>query len=117
MFFRAVRAFTDDDLDLAGQLAARATAALERSELFDVERRSRLLAQQLAQTGSLFSGELEPAAVLDEVVEQAPVVLLQADASSFWLLEGDELVAAAGAGPGAGRPRGLEDAGSRPAGR
>jgi two-component system phosphate regulon sensor histidine kinase PhoR len=100
VLFREQRTFTDDDLDLAGQLAARAKAALERSELFDVERRSRLLAQQLAQTGSLFSGELEPAAVLEEVVEQAPV-LLRADASSIRLLEGDELVAAAAVGAGA----------------
>jgi two-component system, OmpR family, phosphate regulon sensor histidine kinase PhoR len=100
VLFREPRTFTDDDLDLAGQLAERAKAALERSELFDVERRSRLLAQQLAQTGSLFSGELEPAAVLDEVVEQAPA-LLRADASSVRLLEGDELVAAAAVGAGA----------------
>jgi two-component system phosphate regulon sensor histidine kinase PhoR len=99
VLFREQRAFTDDDLDLAGQLAERARAAVERSELFEVERRSRLLAQQLAETGSLFSGELEPGAVLDEVVEQAPV-LLRADGSSIRLLEGEELVAAAAVGPG-----------------
>ncbi len=116
VLFRAPRLFTDDDLDLAGQLAARAKAALERSELFDVERRSRLLAQQLAQTGSLFSGELEPAAVLDEVVEQAPV-LLRADASSIRLLEGDELVTAAAVGPGAQQAQGSRvPADARPGG-
>jgi two-component system, OmpR family, phosphate regulon sensor histidine kinase PhoR len=105
VLFREPRAFTDDDLDLADQLAARAKAALQRSELFEVERRSRLLAQQLADTGNLFSGELEPGAVLDEVVEQAPV-LLRADASSIRLLEGGELVAAATIGAGAAQIQG-----------
>jgi PAS domain S-box-containing protein len=116
VLFRKPRAFTDDDLELAGQLVTRAKAALERSELFDVERRSRLLAQQLAHTGSLFSGELEPAAVLDEVVEQAPV-LLRADASSIRLLEGDELVTAAAVGSGAQEAQGSRvPADVRPAG-
>jgi PAS domain S-box-containing protein len=116
VLFREPRVFSDEDLDLAGQLATRANAALERGELFDLERRSRLLAQQLADTGSLFSGELEPAAVLDEVVEQAPV-LLRADASSIRLLEGDELVTAAAVGPGAQQSQGSRvPAGARPAG-
>ncbi|HKP19440.1 MAG TPA: GAF domain-containing protein [Gaiellaceae bacterium] len=100
VFFRAQRTFVDDDLDLAGQLAAGAKAALARSEVFEVERRSRLLAQQLARTGSLFSGELEPGAVLDEVVEQARV-LLRADASVIRLLEEDALTAVAAVGAGA----------------
>jgi two-component system phosphate regulon sensor histidine kinase PhoR len=116
VLFRKLRPFTDDDLDLAGQLSARAKAALARSELFEVERRSRLLAQQLADTGSLFSGELEPGAVLDEVVDQAPVVL-RADAASIRLLEGDELVVAAAAGPGAAQVQGTRtSADARPAG-
>ena len=105
VLFREPHDFTDDDLDLAGQLAARAKAALARSEIYEVERRTRLLAQQLAQTGVLFSGELEPAAVLDEVVEQAPVVL-RADAASIRLLDGDELVVAAAAGAGASQIEG-----------
>ena len=116
VLFRAARTFTDDDLDLAGQLASRAKAALARSELFEVERRSRLLAQQLADTGALFSGELEPGAVLDEVVEQAPVVL-RADAASVRLLEGDELVVSAAAGAGAAQVQGTRaSADARPAG-
>ena len=53
----------------------------------------------------LFSGELEPAAVLDEVVEQAPVVL-RADAASIRLLDGDELVVASAAGAGASQIEG-----------
>ena len=105
VLFREPHDFTDDDLDLAGQLAARAKAALARSELYEVERRTRLLAQQLAETGVLFSGELEPAAVLDEVVEQAPVVL-RADAASIRLLDGDELVVASAAGAGASQIEG-----------
>jgi len=117
VFFADRRTFADADLDLAGQLADRARAALERSELFEVERRSRLLAQQLADTGSLFSGELEPGAVLDEVVEQAPV-LLQADASSIRVVEGEELVTAAAVGAGSAEVQGSRvSADSSPAGR
>jgi PAS domain S-box-containing protein len=105
VLFKQTHVFTDDDLDLAEQLAVRAKAALARSELFEVERRSRLLAQQLADTGTLFSGELEPAAVLDEVVEQAPIVL-RADAASIRLLDGEELVVASAAGAGASQIEG-----------
>jgi two-component system phosphate regulon sensor histidine kinase PhoR len=117
VFFRDRRTFADADLDLAGQLAARSKEALERSELFEVERRSRLLAQQLAETGSLFSGELEPGAVLDEVVEQAPV-LLRADGSSIRVVEGDELVTATAIGPGSRDAQGSRvRTDTRPAGR
>jgi two-component system, OmpR family, phosphate regulon sensor histidine kinase PhoR len=116
VLFKEPHAFADEDLDLAEQLAARAKAALSRSELFEVERRSRLLAQQLADTGTLFSGELEPAAVLDEVVEQAPIVI-RADASSIRLLDGDDLVVASAAGPGAAQIHGTKvPADSPPAG-
>ena len=115
VLFREPRSFTDGDLELAGRLAERARAALARGELFEVERRSRLLAQQLADTGSLFAGELEPGAVLDEVVEQAPV-LLGADASVIRLLEGDELVAAAAVGEGSGETLGSRVAADEPPG-
>jgi two-component system, OmpR family, phosphate regulon sensor histidine kinase PhoR len=116
VLFKEPHAFADEDLDLAEQLAARAKAALSRSELFEVERRSRLLAQQLADTGTLFSGELEPAAVLDEVVEQAPIVI-RADASSIRLLDGDDLVVASATGPGAAQIHGTRvPADSPPAG-
>jgi PAS domain S-box-containing protein len=94
VFFVEERRFADDDLELARNLAGAARGALERSELFEAERRSRALAQQLARTGGLLATELDPAAVLDEVVRQAPA-LLDADAAAVRLLEGDELVAAA----------------------
>ncbi len=97
VFFPEERRFADDDLELARNLAGAARGALERSELFEAERRSRALAQQLARTGSLLATELEPAALIDEVVRQAPA-LLDADAAVLRLLEGDELVAAAGVG-------------------
>ncbi|HYX88076.1 MAG TPA: GAF domain-containing protein [Gaiellaceae bacterium] len=92
VFFVEERRFADDDLELARNLAGAARGALERSELFEAERRSRSLAQQLARTGVLLASELDPAAVLDEVVRQAPA-LLDADAAVVRLLEGDELVA------------------------
>ncbi len=97
VFFAEERRFTDDDLELARNLAGAARGALERSELFEAERRARGLAQQLARTGTLLATELDPSAVLDAVVRQAPA-LLSADAAVLRLLEGDELVAAAGVG-------------------
>jgi len=97
VFFPDERRFADDDLELARNLAGAARGALERSELFEGERRSRALAQQLAQTGTLLVTELDPATLLDEVARRAPA-LLEADASVLRLLEGDELVAGAAVG-------------------
>jgi PAS domain S-box-containing protein len=98
VFFAEERRFTDDDLELARTLAGAARGALERSELFEAERSARGLAQQLARSGTLLATELDPDAVLDEVVHQAPE-LLGADACAIRLLEGDELVVRAASGP------------------
>jgi GAF domain-containing protein len=80
VFFMEPHRFSDYDLELARNLAGTARGALERSELFESERRARGLAQQLARTGTLLATELDPAAVLDEIVAQAPA-LLGADAA------------------------------------
>src|SRR5206468_2536875 len=61
---------------------------------------ARALSQQLARMGSVLATELDPAAVLDEVVQQAPA-LLGADACAVRTLEEDELVVAAAFGDGA----------------
>ncbi len=100
VFFADERLFTDDDLELARHLADAARGALERSELFEAERTSRTLAQQLARTGSVLATELDPAAVLEEVVQQASQ-LLGADASAIRVLDQDELVVSAADGAGA----------------
>jgi PAS domain S-box-containing protein len=97
VFFAEERHFADDDLELTRNLTGAAQGALERSELFEAERRSRALAQQLARTSSLLAPELDPAAVLEEVVHRAPE-LLAADAAVLRLLEGDELVVRAARG-------------------
>jgi PAS domain S-box-containing protein len=97
--FTEERSFSDDDLELARHLADAARGALERSELFEAERSARALSQQLARTGSLLATELDPDAVLDEVVQQAPA-LLAADACAIRSVEGDELVIGAAAGDG-----------------
>jgi two-component system phosphate regulon sensor histidine kinase PhoR len=94
VFFDDERMLANEDLELARQLAGAARGALERSELFESERTSRSLAQQLAHTGTILAAELDPAAVLDEVVEQAPA-LLNADACAIRVVEGDELVVSA----------------------
>jgi PAS domain S-box-containing protein len=100
IFFAEERSFTDDDLELARHLGDATAGALERSELFEAERSARALAQQLTRTGRLLTSELDPAAVLDEVVQQAPA-LVNADAAAFRLLEGEELVVTAADGKGA----------------
>jgi PAS domain S-box-containing protein len=100
VFFKEERAFTDDDLELARHLADATRGALERSELFEAERTARALAQQLTRTGRLLTTELDPAAVLDEVVQQAPE-LVHADACAIRVLEDGELVVNAAVGPGA----------------
>ena len=91
VFFAEQRTFTDDDLELGRRLAGAARAGLERSELYESERTARALAQQLARMGSLLATELEPAAILDEVADQAPA-LLSADACAIQVVEDDELV-------------------------
>jgi PAS domain S-box-containing protein len=100
IFFAEERSFSDDDLELARHLADATRGALERSELFEGERGARALAQQLTRTGRLLTSELDPAAVLDEVVQQAPA-LVNADAGAFRLLDGEELVVTAAEGDGA----------------
>jgi PAS domain S-box-containing protein len=97
VFFAEERTFTDEDLEVARQLGVAARGALERSELFEAERTARALSQQLARTGSVLATELDPAAVLDEVVQQAPA-LLDADACAVLTLEDDELVVGAAFG-------------------
>jgi PAS domain S-box-containing protein len=99
VFFAREHMFTDEDLEVARHLADAARGALERSELFEAERTARALSQQLARTGSVLATELDPAAVLDEVVQQAPA-LLGADAGAVWTLEDDELVVGAAYGDG-----------------
>jgi PAS domain S-box-containing protein len=94
------RSFGDDDLELARHLADATRGALERSELFEAERGARALAQQLTRTGRLLASELDPAAVLDEVVQRAPE-LVKADAAAFRLLDEEELVVTAADGEGA----------------
>src|SRR5262249_44390353 len=85
---------------LAQHLAGAAGGALERSELYEYERTSKALAQQLARTGRLLTTELDPDAVLDEGVAQSRD-LLGADASAIRVLDGAGLVVAAAAGAGA----------------
>jgi two-component system phosphate regulon sensor histidine kinase PhoR len=99
VFFSEERLFTDEDLEVARHLGDAARGALERSELFEAERTARALSQQLARTGSVLATELDPAAVLDEVVQQAPA-LLGAEACAVLTLEDDDLVVGAAFGEG-----------------
>jgi len=100
IFFAEERRFSDEDLELARHLADATSGALERSELFEAERGARAVAQQLTRTGRLLTSELDPAAVLDEVVQQAPE-LVNAEAAAFRMVDGDELLVTAAEGNGA----------------
>jgi PAS domain S-box-containing protein len=100
VLFTDERVFTEDDLELVRHLADATRGALERSDLFEAERNASALAQQLIRTGNLLTSELDPAAVLDEVVQQAPD-LVNADGCAIRVLEDDELVVSAAWGPGA----------------
>jgi PAS domain S-box-containing protein len=99
VFFSTPRMFADEDLELARHLADAARGALARGDLLEAERTARTLSQQLARTGSVLATELDPAAILDEVVEQARA-LLGADAAAIRTVEDDELVVSAAAGDG-----------------
>jgi len=98
--FESPHTFVDEDLEVARHLAGAARGALERSELFEGERTARRLSQQLARTGGALATELDPAAVLDEVVRQVPG-LLAADACAIRIVEEDGLVVSAATGDGA----------------
>jgi PAS domain S-box-containing protein len=100
VFFEEEHTFRDDELELAGHVAGAASGALERSELYELERRSRALAQRLAGGGRELASELDPENVLD-LASRLAVELLDAAAASVWVLEGDELVLHAAHGPGA----------------
>jgi PAS domain S-box-containing protein len=99
VLFAEEQAFSDDEIELAHHLAGAARGALERAELFEAERRNRAIAQQLARTGTLIASELDPDAILAEIVAQAPG-LVGADAAAVSILEGDELVVSAVHGEG-----------------
>ena len=100
VFFDEEHAFTDEQLELAGHVAGAARVALERSDLYELERRSRALAQHLASSGRELAGELDPENVLERVVGLASSLLAGAGAC-VWMLEGDELVVHAACGTGA----------------
>ena len=97
VFFVEEQSFSDDEIELVNNLAAAARGALERAELYEAERKSRAIAQQLAKTGALLASELDPGAILEEIVQQAPN-LVGADSAAVSLLEGDELVVSAAHG-------------------
>jgi PAS domain S-box-containing protein len=100
VFFATRHEVVDDDLELARRLGRAVAGALDRSRLYEAERTARSLSQRLATAGARLATELDPAAVLAEVVVQA-TALLGAGAGALSQLDGDELVVAAAVGNGA----------------
>ena len=99
VFFEQQRTFSGEDLEFGRRVAQATRAALERSRAFESERIARALSQQLARTGSMLATELDPVAVLEEVVGQA-TTLLGADAGTVATLNDGELLLSASAGLG-----------------
>ena len=102
ILFRAERIFTENDLALARHLSRAARGALERSGLFETERRARGLSQRLATIGARLVTNLDPTLVLEELVAEA-IELAAGDLAAIRLFERDELVVRAAAGRGAER--------------
>jgi len=100
VFFAGRQSFADEQLELAGRIAGAARGALERSDLYEFERRARAVAQRLASSGRELAGELDPENVLERLARLASSLLAGAGAS-VWVLEGDELVVHAAFGRGA----------------
>ncbi len=100
VLFKAEHEFTDDDLAVAVHLSDAARGALERSELYESERRGRRLSEHLATVGARLVTGLSPEHVTEEIATAARE-LLAADAAVVRVLEGDELVVVAGSGEGA----------------
>ncbi len=68
VLFKADHEFTDDDLTAAGHLSDAARGALERSELYESERRGRMLSEHLATVGArLVTGLVAGARVTEEI--------------------------------------------------
>ena len=102
VLFRGSRRFADEDVRLTQHLSDAARGSLERSELFEGERRARTFSQHLARVGALIATSLDPSEVIEEVAREAPG-LLSAEAAVIRLLENDELVVRAAAGAGTER--------------
>jgi PAS domain S-box-containing protein len=99
VLFTSERSFSDEDLALARHLSRAARGALERGELFETERRARRLSQRLAEMGARLVANLDPSVVLEELVREAPA-LVEAQAATMRLFDGEDLVVRAAAGVG-----------------
>jgi PAS domain S-box-containing protein len=97
LLWRRTREFDDADVALAERLRVAAAAAVERVQLEEAERRASTTARELQRVGALLAADLDPRAVLRQIVAQA-VSLLGADACALRLLEEDELVLRAAEG-------------------
>ena len=97
LLWRRTREFDDADVALAERLRVAAAAAVERVQLEEAERRASTTARELQRVGALLAADLDPRAVLKQIVAQA-VSLLGADACALRLLEEDELVLRAAEG-------------------
>jgi PAS domain S-box-containing protein len=99
VLFTAERSFSDEDLALARHLSRAARGALERGELYETERRARRVSQRLAEIGATLVANLDPSVVLEDLVREAPR-LVEAEAATIRLLDGEDLVVRAAGGVG-----------------
>lgn len=82
-----VNAFTPADLELLESLAARAAAAIHNARLHAAEREHRQFAETLRDVGIALTSQLDPGAVLDQLLDLVGSVVPY-DSAAVLLLEG-----------------------------
>ncbi len=90
-------AYADDDLELLQAIADMAAVAIKNSRHVSELEHRRREAERIEEIGRLITSSLEAKDVLRSVID-AVLELLQADASSVWLLEGEQARVAASGG-------------------
>ncbi|HVT04596.1 MAG TPA: response regulator, partial [Thermoanaerobaculia bacterium] len=87
---RPDRRFTPAEGRLAETVAAQVAATIERSRLFELEKRSRVLAERLEASARAVNQSLDLDIVLPAILDQLERVI-DCDSSSIQLIEGDSM--------------------------
>lgn len=101
--FQQPRKFTANEVEWGQQAARQIALAVAKAQLLETEREQRLLAETLQEVTLVFASKTNPAAVLDEILQQAQR-LVPFKTSSITLLESNMLKVV--------RSRGYQDLGS-----
>lgn len=94
---QAGRRFTSSEISLAETVASQVGSAIETVRLFTRERRQRRMAESLREVATSLNSTLDREIVLEKLFEQLDRVIHH-NGGSIFLLDGDDLVLANGAG-------------------